>query len=219
MPKYNVTKIIVTKAKEYLDFIDKILTDLLVNRRIFMDFDQALVKQKALKNMFTDFVLRLYYSYLVINLCKLLEYKSKEQYTLRHFINTIKNTKCGNYQMFEESMRSSTIDMHELGSNNIKKMSVGDLMLKQFKEIDFDADLDFIESIYDRIKEFRNKRLCHNDTNYVEKEPLPSIDELHDAIDKIKNMFVKYFHIFRIAMVYDGLEKPNLYGNFTLKLK
>lgn len=219
MPKNNVNKITIPKAKEYLNFIDNILTDLLVTRRIFMDFDCALIEQKAKQNLFTNFVLRLYYQYLILNLCKLLEYKSKNQYTLRHFINTIKNTECGNYQMFEEFMREATIDMHELGTNNIKKMKIGDLMLKEFKEIDFDADLDFVESIYNRIKDFRNKRVCHNDIDYVEQEHLPSIDELHNAIDKIKNMFVKYFHIFRIAMVYDDLDRPQRYSNFKLFLK
>lgn len=219
MPKNNVKKITIPKAKEYLDFISDCLTDILVTRRVFMDLDLALREQKAKENMFTNFILRLYYSYLVLNLCKLLEYKSKNQYTLRHFINTIKNTKCGNYQMFEESMRNTTIDMHELGTNAIKKMSIGELMLKEFKQIDFDADLNFIESIYNRMKNYRDKKLCHNDKDYVDDGALPSIDELHDAIDKIKNIFVKYFHIFRIAMVYDDLDRPHRYNNFKLFLK
>lgn len=116
-------------------------------------------------------------------------------------------------------MRNATIDMHDIDDHSVKKMSIGDMMLAELKQIDFEADLSFIESIYDRMQEYRNKRLCHNDKDYASSDTLPNIDELHAAVDKLKMMFVTYFHICRKGIDFSDLDRPNRYGNFTLFMK
>lgn len=220
MPKKTkINPITISEVDDYLRFITDTLVEILVNRRVFMDFDQTLRTRKTKGNKFISFVVRLYYNQLILNLCKLLEYKTQNQSTLRHFINTIKDVDSGNYHMLENCMRNATIDMHDIDDHSVKKMSIGEMMLAELKQIDFEADLSFIESIYDRMQEYRNKRLCHNDKDYSSSDTLPDIDELHAAVDKLKMMFVTYFHICRKGIDFSNLDRPNRYGDFTLFMK
>ena len=206
------------EIKEYLDIIDDLFCQLLVDRSVFQDFHNALIEQNAKNNLFINWVVKNYYNILVLNLCKLLEPRKTDanKYTLKNFINSIKDP--NNYNMLEETMQKSQIDIHDIGTGEIIKRSIGDQMLKTLHDIDFDADLEYVKEIHTKLSDFRNKRLCHNSKECI-NEIVPTIKELHLVIDHLEEMFVKYFHLCRKGMVYDGLKGPYRYHDFNLHLQ
>lgn len=217
----NIKKITVREAKDYLYFINNILVEMLWKRAVFIDFITALDKQKTQRNVFTTWAIQNYYSDLVLNLCKLLEPKkdNKNECTLRHFINTIKDKKHGNYQMMEEKMMSETIVITNITDGSKKIDNIGGIMLHQFHNIDLDKDLECIQTIHSKLKDYRDKKLCHNDKQELDESTLPNIEELHTYIDEIKDIFIKYFHVFfRQGIDYSDLER-NKYGKFHLFLE
>ena len=214
----SVQPLTMEEVKEYLEIIDDLFCKILVDRSIFQDFHNALIEQKARNNLFINWVAKNYYNILVLNLCKLLEPRKTDsnKYTLKNFINSIKDP--NNYNMLEDAMRKSQIDIHDIGTGAIKKRSIGDQMLKTLYDIDFKADLECVEKTHAKLTDFRNKRLCHNSKECI-NEIVPTIEELHLVIDRLEEMFVKYFHLCRLGIDYRGIKGPNRYNNFILHLK
>lgn len=206
------------EIKEYLKIIDDLFCLLLVDRSIFQDFHNALIEQKARNNLFINWAVRNYYNILVLNLCKLLEPRKTDtnKYTLKNFINNIKDPK--NYNMLEDVMKNSQIDVHDIGTGEKISRSIGEQMLKTLHDIDFEADLEYVENVHATLSDFRNKRLCHNSKECID-EIVPTIEELHKVIDRLEKIFVKYFHLCRQGIDYRGLKGPNHYNNFVLNLK
>ncbi|MBE6461512.1 MAG: hypothetical protein E7006_01565 [Alphaproteobacteria bacterium] len=118
----SVQPLTMEEVKEYLEIIDDLFCKILVDRSIFQDFHNALIEQKARNNLFINWVAKNYYNILVLNLCKLLEPRKTDsnKYTLKNFINSIKDP--NNYNMLEDVMRKSQIDIRDIGTGAIKNV-------------------------------------------------------------------------------------------------
>lgn len=69
----NLYSISYKTAKEYLDFINEVFSELEHKRKTYLDFHHALIEQKANQNLFISWCMDNYYKTLVLNLCKLIE--------------------------------------------------------------------------------------------------------------------------------------------------
>ena len=215
----SVQALTMEEIKKYIEIIDKVFCQLLIDRSIFQDFYNALIEQKPTNNLFIQWVIGNYRNVLILNLCKLLEPRKTDsnKYTLKNFINNIKNP--DNYNMLEEAMKQSKIDTHDIETGSIIKLSIGEEMLNTLHAIDLEEELRYIEDIHEKLSDFRNKRLCHNSIECIDENNLPSIEELHAVIDCLEEMFVKYFHLCRQCIDYRGIKGPHRYHNFKFHLK
>lgn len=118
--------------------------------------------------------------------------------------------------MLKDSLLQKTVDIHDLHTGEIEKESVANEYLEKLESINFTHDIKIIEEIHKKIKEYRNKRLAHNDNESLDIHKLPGISELHDDIDKIQNLMFAYFGLFGIHVDYDSFKTPRIYGNFHL---
>ena len=131
----------INDTKEYLESIEEILSQLLIDRQIFLDFHNALISQKATNNLFIQWCLRNYFKATVLNLCKILEpiKGDKRKHTLRHFINSWKDATAR--ARLEEHLKRATITITDVDTGETHEKSIGTSMLAQLREVDFDADL------------------------------------------------------------------------------
>ena len=205
--------------KEYLYFIASILDEIEFDMQIYKDFSDAITKQQAKQNYFISWCVRNYYKSLVLNLCKLLEPRKddRNKFTLKHFINLLKYEP--NLKTLKEEFKQKTIQHHNIRTGETEEENVEHIYLEKLNSINFDNDVKDIEKIHNKIKNFRNKNLVHNDKEYDSTKLLPSIDELHDDVQKIESIFKTYFSLFGIGVNYDGFKSPNFYGNFQLNLR
>lgn len=211
----------INETKEYLESIEEVLTQLLIDRQIFLDFHNALINQKAKNNPFIQWCLRNYFKAIVLNLCKILEPAKNDprKHTLRHFINSWKGAT--DRARLEEHLKRATITFTDIDTGEMHEESIADSMLAQLREIDFDADLEKVESMHNKLKDYRNTQLCHNDCSKPDStnQDVPAIAEINDFISEIESIIGKYFHIFcREGYVYDALKTPQIYRNFNLHL-
>lgn len=213
----NLSAISYEDARDYLKDVDQVFCELELKRQVFSDFYKALTEQKAKGNPFISWCMDNYYNVLVLNLCKLLEPGKGDQkkHTLKHFICLLKYAP--NYEMLKNELEKKTIDIH-MDTGEIEKESVAWIYLERLQKINFDEDIKKIEAIHNRIKDFRNKKLCHNEKTNDNFDILPGINELHRNIDEIEVLMKRYYELFGTCVVYRELEKPNHYGNFSLHL-
>lgn len=100
--KFEMSTIkIVTRdeAKDILDFITCTLDNLIINRQIYLDFHNALIKQKANENNFIRWAMSNYYQVLILNLCKLFEPKKSARKDAHYdiFLICVRNRKIGKH--------------------------------------------------------------------------------------------------------------------------
>ena len=219
MAKSSLYKISYSESKEYLEFVDQIFSEIEFSKQIYIDFRDALVMQKAKQNFFISWCMSNYYNCVILSLCKLLEPRKNDRnkYTLKHFVNLIKYKP--NYEMLKSEYDSKVIELHNIHTGETEKISVAKEYLELLKSIDFDNDLEHIEKMHNKICDYRNKRLCHNEKINSDFAKLPGIDELHKYIEEIEEMMTKYFGLFGVGMSYKNLKTPNIYFNFHLFLK
>ena len=205
-------------AIDYLNSLDDILTELILNRTCCLDFHNALVEQKAMQNHFISWCLSNYHKITVINLCKLLEPRGADnnKRTLQHFV--IFWSKPENYKVLKQTMENAVIEYHESDTGAIYTEDISQNMLEYLRGVNFENDLATIQGIHTKLKTLRDKRLVHND--FVEFDIIsPRIVELHSFIDEIEAMIKSYYGLFRQGITYENLKQSPRYGKFTLRLK
>ena len=208
----------IDETKEYLDSIMQVVSELLIKRQIFLDFYNALTSQHADNNLFVCWCLENYRDIAILNLCKILEPRKDDirKRTLRYFINFWQQPE--NYNTLRLYLKGLHIVLHDRATGEEHIMSIADDMLAELDAIDFKNCLVKVQTIHDRLKIYRNTKLCHNDCREIEVV-LPQINEINEFITEIEDMIVKYFHIFcRRAIVLDNLKMPQVYANFNLHL-
>ncbi len=199
----------ISEIKLYLEKVANVLGNILLKRQIFINF-YCHLKPENTTNLFVSWCVQNYRDVLVLNLCKLLEpRKADKKYTLQYFVNFCKEPK--NYKMLEKYMRHNRRVYHSGITIDFSRE-----MLELLKSIDFDNDLTEIKNMLEKLKNYRDKCLCHNDANNDNIEK-PDIKEMHDFVDKIDKMISIYFKMFRVS--YDNSMLQNLkYNNFELFL-
>ncbi len=203
---------------DYLNSLDDILTELILNRTCYLDFNNALIEQKAKQNNFISWCLSNYYKVTVINLCKLLEPRGSDnnKRTLRYFVNFWKKQK--NYEVLKSSMENAVIEYHEPDTGKVYTEDISQDMLRYLASISLENDLIKIQSMHTKLKTLRDKKLVHND--YVDFDiDSPRIVELHNFIDEVEAMIKSYYRLFRQGITYENLKQSPRYGKFTLRLK
>lgn len=215
--KNNIIKISVNEAREYLDFITNALTELILNRQVYLDVHRALTASKAKNNMFVSWMTRNYYQILVLNLCKLIEPKQTDddRKTLKHFINLCKEST--NWNTIKSARLATKQYITDIDTGEILDLDLSYEINQIFEHIDFKADLIKIENIHQRLKPYRDKEISHlTEINIVSDL---SFKELHSFIDDIEDIMKKYYRMFGTAIIFDNLKTPNIYFNFILNLQ
>lgn len=215
----NIYNLPYNDLKEYLCFIEHIFDEIEFDMQIYKDFNNARITQQIKPNYFIYWCIRNYYKSLVLNLCKLLEPRKddKNKFTLTHFIDLLKYEP--NLQTLKEEFKQKTIKHYDIRTGETEEENVEHIYLEQLNNINFDNDAKEIEKIHRKIKDFRNKKLAHNDKKYDGTKLLPSVNELHNDVQKIELIFKTYFSLFGIGVNYDSFKSPNFYGNFQLNLR
>lgn len=215
--KNNITNISANEAREYLDFITNTLTELIINRQIYLDVHNALIAQKATNNQFVSWIMRNYYQILVLNLCKLVEPKQTDddRKTLKHFINLCKESI--NWNTIKSARLAAKQHITDIDTGEIIDWDFSYEINQIFENIDFEADLIKVENIHQRLKPYRDKEISHlTEINNVRDL---SFKELHSFIDDIEDIMKKYYRMFGTAIIFDNLKTPNFYFNFSLNLR
>lgn len=215
--KNNIKNISVNEAKEYLDFITNALTELILNRQVYLDVHNALIAQKASNNKLISWMMRNYYQILILNLCKLVEPKQEDddRKTLKHFINLCKDPI--NWNTIKDARLSTKQYITDIDTGEILDLDLSYEINQVFEDIDFDGDLIKIENIHQRLKPYRDKEISHlTEINNVRDL---SFKELHSFIDDIEDIMKKYYRMFGTAIIFDNLKTPNFYFNFSLNLR
>lgn len=215
--KNNIKNISVNEAKEYLDFITNALTELILNRQVYLDVHNALIAQKASNNKLISWMMRNYYQILILNLCKLVEPKQEDddRKTLKHFINLCKDPI--NWNTIKDARLSTKQYITDIDTGEILDLDLSYEINQVFEDIDFDGDLIKIENIHNNLKPYRDKKISHLTEINVENDL--GFGELHSFIDVIEEIMIKYYRMFGTAVVFDNLKIPNYYLNFSLYLK
>lgn len=215
--KNNIISISVNEAKEYLDFITNTLTELIVNRQIYLDVHNALIVQKATNNMFVSWMMRNYYQILVLNLCKLVEPKQTDddRKTLKHFINLCKEPT--NWNTIKNARLAVKQHITNIDTGEIIDLDLSYEINQIFENIHFEADLIKVENIHQRLKPYRDKEISHLTEINIDNDL--SFKELHSFIDNIEEIMKKYYRMFGIAATFDNVKEPNLYFNFCFNLR
>lgn len=220
--KFEMSTIkIVTRdeAKDILDFITCTLDNLIINRQIYLDFHNALIKQKANENNFIRWAMSNYYQVLILNLCKLFEPKKKckKRRTLRYFLNLCKEPK--NWETLKKTRLERKILSVDITTNKEDILPDFEYIVNEiFDSVDVDADLDKLDVFYKELKPFRDNEIAHLTTKEIDISGL-NFEKLHEMVDEIDNMITKYYHLFGIGIDNDDLKKPHRYENFQLTLK
>lgn len=202
----------------YLQSIEKVIAELIIDRQIFLDFDAALLEQKAKNNLFISWCLRNYHKATILNLCKILEPRKNDskKRTLQYFINWWKKPE--NHQKLEQYLETQFIIATDIDTGEKHQISISENMLEDLKHVNFDEDLAKIQLIHEKLKTYRDTKLCHNDCRELSIS-LPQITEINDFITDLEIMINKYFHIFcRQAYSYEALKTPQFYHDFNLHL-
>lgn len=206
------------EMKQYLEFLDECMLHLVENRIIFKDFDSALRQQKAIVNPFIIWALNNYRNNLIIGLCKMLEWKKKDNQTLRHFINSIW-LKSENKKALENELKKATVNVQSLDTGKIRQEPVDDILLGKLQKINFERDIEKIEEIHNAIKDYRNIKIAHQIQNVDDKKILISnLNALNGYIDDLLKIIKQYHPLFRYSIDF-GEDRKELYGNFHLTLK
>jgi len=215
--KNNITNISANEAKEYLDFITNTLTELIINRQIYLDVHNALIVQKAKNNMFVSWMMRNYYQILVLNLCKLVEPKQADddRKTLKYFINLCKEP--SNWNTIKSARFATKQYITDIDTGEILDLDLSYEINQIFEQIDFEADLIKVENIHQRLKTYRDKKISHLTEINIDNDL--SFNELHSFIDDIEEIMKKYYRMFGTAIVFDNLKTQNFYFNFSLNLR
>lgn len=206
------------EMKQYLEFLDECMLHLVENRTIFRDFDSALRQQNAMVNPFILWSLNNYKNNLIMGLCKMLEWKKRDNQTLRHFINSIK-LKGENQKVLENELKKATVNIQSVNTGKIRKEYVGDFLLNEFEKIDFEKDIKKIKEIHNSIKDYRNVKIAHQIQSIDDKgTTIPDLNTLNGYIDDLLKIIKQYHPLFRYSVDF-GEDRKELYGNFHLTLK
>lgn len=214
--KNVITNITADEARDYLDFITNTLTELIVNRQVYLDVHNALISQKANNNMFISWIMRNYFQILVLNLCKLVEPKKSDEdrRTLKHFINLCKNQT--NFNTVKNARLAKQQTVTDIDTGKVLDFDLSYEINQVFEDIDFEKDLSKIETIHQRLKPYRDKKISHLTPINVENDL--DFKELHSFIDNIEEIIKKYYRMFGTAITFDNLKSPNFYFKFNLNL-
>lgn len=194
-------------AKDYLLNVANIHGNIILHREIYNDFCNNLDPDKT-HNLFVGWCIQNYRDCLLLNLCKMLEPKNNDnKYTLRFFISWC----IQNYNAIEKQMATAK---RIWSSGTIEDLS--EVMMKKLKEINFAADRDKIDIMLNKLKTYRDKRLCHSDVDGIDLLP-PEIKEMHQFVDELDKMIIRYFGLFRQAVCNDGITNIK-YNDFTLHM-
>ncbi|MCR4624004.1 MAG: hypothetical protein K5780_05160 [Alphaproteobacteria bacterium] len=217
MLEMNKDKEIVANLREYLDFISKAESTLLINRQIYHDFHKALIEQKANWNLFIKWTVRNYYQVLILDICKLLEANKSSKHddgrTIPGFLELCKQ----HWQTLRNERLRATGTNISLSETNFLEKALLKEKQKMFDNINIGTDLTKIKLLHEKIKRYRNKKIAHLTISNVDNDNL-EFDELHKIIDKIDSLISKYYHLFGVSIDDSSLKTPYCY-NFTMSLK
>lgn len=211
-----IKKLSYTEMKQYLEFLDECMIQLVENKIVFNDFDSALRQQKATVNPFIIWALNNYKNSLILGLCKMLEGKKRDNQTLKHFINSLR-LEGENQKILKHELERATVKIHSLYTGTTREENVGDFLLEEFAKIDFEKDIEKIEKIHNKIKDYRNIRIAHQIQSGDERISIPDLNTLNGYIDDLLKIIKQYHPLFRYSIDF-GENRKNLYGNFHLSL-
>lgn len=211
----------IEEARDFLDFVEKVVSELVFNKQVFLDFDNALRKQHAKNNHFIAWCIRNYKKVLILDLCKILEPKrlsanDTRKQTLQYFIGYWAQP--AQYNLLKDYLKKSFVVGTDIETGEKHVHPIGEQMLLFLDSMDFSSDIKSIRDMYNRLVGYRDTCLCHHDKKQIEETVLPDIYTLLSYVDKIDEIMVRYYKIFRVALVHDELRRPQNYGNFVLRL-
>lgn len=206
----------IDSAKNYLNFLEDALVRMSYDMKIYYDFDKALKEQKANNNHFISWCMRNYYNAMLLKLSGFLESPGTyiDGQTIHGFILELSKHKNDLIKWFEQQ----TVEVMNLDNGKKEKYSIKDTMLEKLKEINFQEDLKLVQSLLDKIKNYRDKKIGHLTTTQISDENIPKLQELHEIIDELQKLMTKYFSLFRMSVSHEVAGFIG-YGDFTLKLK
>ena len=167
---------IVANLREYLDFISKAESTLIINRQIYYDFNKALIEQEANCNLFIKWAIRNYYQVLILDLCKLLEANKSSKHddgrTLPGFLELCQQ----HWQTLRnERLRATGTNISLFGTNFLEK-SLLEKKQERFDDIDIGTDLETIKLLHQKIKHYRNKKIAHLTISNVDNDNLERLN-------------------------------------------
>ncbi len=145
------------EVKNYFyNYLLRPISELVLNQRIYKDFQKNCILKGYKEDYFTDFVDINYYKATITDLCRLLDYPRREDD--RNFVGFIKLFKEEEANIIKSR---SNIPVFCLSSKSTKYVDISDKIEPDFNKVEHDRKIKELEEKFKIFQEYRNKVNCH----------------------------------------------------------
>lgn len=181
------------ELKKYFEkYILESIVTILLNQRIYKDFQKNCISKEYKVDCFTKFVDVNYYKAMITDLCRLLERgKQADDKNFRNFIELFKKKES---IIIESRSKIPTIS---LDTGTIKEIDFSEDIQRLFDKVEHDKKISELDGKFQIFREYRNKVNCHQTS--TEKKP-PTMEDIDATISLLEDLLLIYAKLFGICL-------------------